>query len=308
VRYCTELTLLYCAVCYVTVHCILYTVYCTTLECTVLHCNVPYTIVQHCKCLCSLYVPVVHRTSATGNTNSFPLPATHHTTHTTHTIGSWVSHFTRRHEQYELWINKGEPVCVWLSGLHIPESYLTALVQSTCRMRSWPLDKSTLYTVVTKHTSDKDLVRLESGEKDEIGSCSGFILSFSFLSCFSPFFFVLFSRLLLILYTFSPPSLTHPSSIVPHSLLNSTTPCTLLTPGCYVSGLYLEGAAWSDELGCLVGQDPKVLVVELPIMQIIPVETSKLKLHNTFRTPGLSFTFSVLYHLNILILISLSSR
>jgi hypothetical protein len=194
-----------------------------------MHCTVPYTIVQHCECLCSLYVPVVHRTSAIANTNSFPPPATHHTTHTTHThhthtphthtphtqhthtthtIGSWVSHFTRRHEQYELWINKGEPACVWLSGLHIPESYLTALVQSTCRMRSWPLDKSTLYTVVTKHTSDKDLVRLESGEKDDIGSCGGFILFFSFLSCFSPFFFVPFSRLLLILYTFSPPSLT----------------------------------------------------------------------------------------------------
>jgi Dynein heavy chain C-terminal domain len=90
---------------------------------------------------------------------------------------------------------------------------------------------------------------------------------------------------------------------MPNSLLNSTTPCTPFTPGCYVSGLYLEGAAWSDELGCLVGQDPKVLVVELPIMQIIPVETSKLKLHNTFRTPGLSFIFSILYHLNILKLV-----
>ena len=79
-------------------------------------------------------------------------------------LGSWVIHYTKRHEQYEQWINKGEPPCLWLSGLHIPESYLTALVQTTCRMRSWPLDKSTLYTVVTKYTSDKDLTRLESGE------------------------------------------------------------------------------------------------------------------------------------------------
>jgi dynein heavy chain len=132
-------------------------------------------------------------------------------------LGSWVSHYTRRYEQYEIWINKGEPACLWLSGLHIPESYLTALVQTTCRMRSWPLDKSTLYTVVTKHTSDKGLERLESG--------------------------------------------------------------------CYVSGLYLEGAAWDGESGSLRAQDPKVLVVELPIMQVIPVEASKLKLHNTFKTP-----------------------
>ncbi len=39
---------------------------------------------------------------------------------------------------------------IWLSGLHIPESYLTALVQTTCRIKQWALDKSTLYTIVTK--------------------------------------------------------------------------------------------------------------------------------------------------------------
>ena len=39
---------------------------------------------------------------------------------------------------------------MWLSGLHIPESYLTALVQATCRKNGWPLDKSTLYTAVTE--------------------------------------------------------------------------------------------------------------------------------------------------------------
>lgn len=35
-------------------------------------------------------------------------------------------------------------------GLHIPESYLTALVQATCRKNGWPLDRSTLYTQVTQ--------------------------------------------------------------------------------------------------------------------------------------------------------------
>jgi dynein heavy chain len=132
-------------------------------------------------------------------------------------LGSWVVHFSRRHAQYESWISKGEPTVMWLSGLHIPESYLTALVQTTCRMRGWPLDKSTLYTVVTKHVKGDGLARLESG--------------------------------------------------------------------CYVTGLYLEGAAWDADSSCLRAQDPKVLVVELPIMQIIPIEASKLKLHDTFRTP-----------------------
>ena len=106
---------------------------------------------------------------------------------------------------------------MWLSGLHIPEAYVTALVQTTCRKRGWPLDKSTLYTVVTKFTSTEGLAPLESG--------------------------------------------------------------------CYVNGLYLEGGAWDYERVELRAQDPKVLVEELPIMQIIPIEASKLKLHNTFRTP-----------------------
>lgn len=39
---------------------------------------------------------------------------------------------------------------MWLSGLHIPQSYLTALVQATCRKNGWPLDRSTLYTSVTE--------------------------------------------------------------------------------------------------------------------------------------------------------------
>jgi dynein heavy chain, axonemal len=132
-------------------------------------------------------------------------------------LGGWMSHFSRRYNQYGYWIDKGEPPVMWLSGLHIPESFLTALVQTTCRARSWPLDKSTLYTVVTKYTSTEGLQSLDSGS--------------------------------------------------------------------YVTGLYLEGAAWDHEHSVLRAQDPKVLVVELPIMQVIPIEASKLKLHNTFRTP-----------------------
>ena len=132
-------------------------------------------------------------------------------------LGGWMGHFMNRHEQYKSWVHKGEPAVIWLSGLHIPESYLTALVQTTCRAKLWPLDKSTLYTVVTKYVDGSTLAHLEDG--------------------------------------------------------------------CYVTGLYLEGASWDLERGCLRVQDPKVLVVNLPIMQVIPTEASKVKLHNTFRTP-----------------------
>lgn len=135
----------------------------------------------------------------------------------TKALGSWMGHYLRRYDQYDKWINEGEPAVMWLSGLHIPESYLTALVQTTCRMNRWPLDKSTLYTVVTSHVTAEGLTALKSG--------------------------------------------------------------------CYVSGLYLEGAAWDLEHSSLKPQDPKVLVVDLPIMQVIPVFANTLKLNNTFRTP-----------------------
>eukprot|EP00762_Andalucia_godoyi_P000034 ANDGO_02412.mRNA.1 Dynein-1-alpha heavy chain len=133
-------------------------------------------------------------------------------------LGAWLEHFTRRFNQYRLWIQEGDPKIMWLSGLHIPESYLTALVQTTCRRYLWPLDKSTLYTKVTTYRTDDE---------------------------------------------------------VPEKLVD----------GCFISGLYIEGAAWDYEHSCLRRQDPKVLVQALPIMQVIPIEASKLKLQNTFRTP-----------------------
>lgn len=38
---------------------------------------------------------------------------------------------------------------MWLSGLHLPQSYLTALVQKACRKNGWALDKCTMSTSVT---------------------------------------------------------------------------------------------------------------------------------------------------------------
>lgn len=55
---------------------------------------------------------------------------------------------------------------MWLSGLHIPESYLTALVQATCRKNGWPLDKSTLYTSVTQWQNAEDVTERAHQGKD----------------------------------------------------------------------------------------------------------------------------------------------
>lgn len=58
-----------------------------------------------------------------------------------------------------------------------------------------------------------------------------------------------------------------------------------LEQGTYIQGLYIEGARWSVEKDCLDYQIPKVLVEEMPLVQIIPVEANKLKLRGTIKTP-----------------------
>jgi len=133
-------------------------------------------------------------------------------------LSSWMLWFLRRYRQYKDWVEVGEPKVMWLSGLHIAETYIAALVQSACRRQGWPLDKSTLYTKVTKIT-------------------------------------------------------------------NPDTVTEKLEDGSYIQGLYLEGAGWNHERSILKRQDPKILVTELPILQIVPIEASKLKLSNTFKTP-----------------------
>lgn len=130
----------------------------------------------------------------------------------------WISHFERRYRQYRDWVDIEEPKVIWLSGLHIPESYTTALVQTSCRSKGWALDKSTMYTTVTKITNANEIVRR-------------------------------------------------------------------LDHGTYIQGLYLEGARWNMEDDCLDYQAPKELVVEMPLVQIIPVEANKLKLRGTIKTP-----------------------
>ncbi len=129
-----------------------------------------------------------------------------------------MTHFTNRVKQYNYWSKIQEPPVMWLSGLHIPESYLTALVQTSCRIKGWALDKSTLYTVVTQTRNAEEFKK-----KPE--------------------------------------------------------------HGCYVEGLYLEGASWDFEKGCIAKQQPKELICEMPILQIIPAEANKLKIKDNLKTP-----------------------
>ena len=108
-------------------------------------------------------------------------------------------------------MNDGEPAVIWLSGLHIPESFLTALVQAACRKNGWPLDRSTLYTSVTKYRT--------------------------------------------------------PDEVAEH-----------VHTGCFIRGLYLEGASWNLDFCHLDRPRPKQLVEQLPILKVTPIEAHKLKL------------------------------
>ncbi|KAL5112917.1 Dynein heavy chain 10 axonemal [Taenia crassiceps] len=70
-------------------------------------------------------------------------------------LANWLTHFHRRTEQYKTWIASGEPIVIWLSGLHVPQSYLAAVVQSVCRRSAWPLDKSIIVATVTGFTDEE---------------------------------------------------------------------------------------------------------------------------------------------------------
>jgi len=133
-------------------------------------------------------------------------------------VGSWMEHFLRRYKQYSDWCKLGDPMVFWFSGFHIPESLLSALVQASCRRRGWALDKSTLYTKVTKFQD-----RSEVKQK--------------------------------------------------------------LLDGAYMEGIYLEGARWDIQAGCLARQRPKQLIQLMPFIEVIPVEANRLKLRDELPTP-----------------------
>ncbi|KAF7265371.1 hypothetical protein GWI33_021219 [Rhynchophorus ferrugineus] len=134
-------------------------------------------------------------------------------------LGGWMEHFEARQQQYFSWSTTGEPTVLWISGLHIPETYLAALVQIACRLHNWPLDRSTLYTYVTEYQDANDVIlRPAAGN-------------------------------------------------------------------CLVHGLYLEGAAWDSENNCLKRSTPKILIEKLPVLGVVPIESFRLKLQNTLKTP-----------------------
>ncbi|CDJ35101.1 uncharacterized protein EMH_0023860 [Eimeria mitis] len=113
---------------------------------------------------------------------------------------------------------QGSLKCYWLGGLHMPDSFLTALIQVTSRKKKIALDKLVLSTEVTQLTSSSQIEE----------------------------------------------SLEH---------------------GAYVEGMYIEGARWDSSLERLAPQIPRKLSEEMPLVKVIPIESSRLNIRSLLRTP-----------------------
>ena len=136
-------------------------------------------------------------------------------------ITSWIRWYRKRVSQFIDWVAKHDgnvPPCVWLSGLHSPETFIAALVQTSCRKKGWPLDVAHVKTQLTLVKDARAIMK--------------------------------------------PPE-----------------------NGCFVSGLYLEGARWDSESQALAKQKNNILVEELTVMHIIPVEKNESAKAGELRVP-----------------------
>jgi len=55
--------------------------------------------------------------------------------------------------------------------------------------------------------------------------------------------------------------------------------------GVYIKGMFLEGASWDHQAGCLAEPRPMELIVSMPIIQFKPVESKKKAVKGTFSCP-----------------------
>jgi len=66
-------------------------------------------------------------------------------------LASWLGDLQRRCQKLQEWTADLQlPKVTWLSGLFNPQSFLTAVMQTTARRNDWPLDKTVVLTEVTK--------------------------------------------------------------------------------------------------------------------------------------------------------------
>ncbi|KAG8226803.1 hypothetical protein J437_LFUL002849 [Ladona fulva] len=70
-------------------------------------------------------------------------------------LGAWFTDLLQRVRELESWVADFMlPSTVWLAGFFNPQSFLTAIMQSTARKNEWPLDKMCLQCDVTKKNKE----------------------------------------------------------------------------------------------------------------------------------------------------------
>jgi len=75
------------------------------------------------------------------------------------TLAGWLSDLQKRIAQINDWANNpvDTPVVTWISGLFNPQSFLTAVMQSTAQAQGLELDKLSLLTDVTKKMEAEEM-------------------------------------------------------------------------------------------------------------------------------------------------------
>ena len=71
-------------------------------------------------------------------------------------LSSWYGDLLQRIKELEGWVAEFNlPSVVWLSGLFNPQSFLTAIMQTTARKNEWPLDRMVLTVDVMKKAKEE---------------------------------------------------------------------------------------------------------------------------------------------------------
>ncbi|KAJ1498097.1 hypothetical protein HMI55_005135 [Coelomomyces lativittatus] len=66
-------------------------------------------------------------------------------------LAAWYADLLQRIKELEGWVSEFQlPSVVWLPGLFNPQSFLTAIMQTTARKNEWPLDRMVLTIEVLK--------------------------------------------------------------------------------------------------------------------------------------------------------------
>ncbi|KAJ1558852.1 Dynein heavy chain 9, axonemal [Nowakowskiella sp. JEL0078] len=71
-------------------------------------------------------------------------------------LAGWYVDLLQRIKELEMWVAEFQlPSVVWLPGLFNPQSFLTAIMQTTARKNEWPLDRMILTVDVTKKAREE---------------------------------------------------------------------------------------------------------------------------------------------------------